>query len=230
MTVAVSLFNYAPVIGACLDSVAAQTHAQLELVVVDDCSTDGSAQAAKRWLDANAGRFARARLVQPKLNIGLSRARNVAFEAAAAPFVFVLDADNLMTPRAIERLRPALLSSDAGCAYSQLVFFEAGEGIGAADVWSPEHFKTDNYIDAMSLVRKSAWRAVGGYSQLEYGWEDYDFWCKFVEAGIDGVFVPELLCRYRVHHDSMLRTDTAQQRQRLVRMMMTRHPWLDLRA
>ena len=151
-------------------------------------------------------------------------AENVRGEA-----VFVVDADNVLMPRAVARLEAALAASGAAGAYSQLVFFGAGEGIGAADVWDPQRFRRDNYVDAMALVRRSAWRAVGGYARLEYGWEDYDLWCKFVEAGLAGVFVPELLCRYRVHAASMLRTDTAVQRRALVEAMMARHPWLDLK-
>lgn len=230
VTVAVSLFRYGEVVGEALDSVAAQTHPRLELLIVDDQSQDGSAGVAAGWLEANADRFERARLLQPPANIGLSGVRNLAFEHAGSDAVFVLDADNVLMPRAIGTLHQALWASQAAAAYSQLVFFGAGEGIGAADVWDPARFRRDNYVDAMALVRLSAWRAVGGYSQLEYGWEDYDFWCKFVEAGLEGVFVPELLCRYRVHTASMLRTDTAAQRTRLVETMMTRHPWLHLRA
>lgn len=230
VTVAVSLYRYAAVICEALDSVAAQTHKRLELIVVDDRSPDDSAVAAETWLRANASRFERTRLLQPRINLGLSRARNLAFEQATADMVFVLDADNTLLPQAVSRLSQALSACDAGVAYSQLIYFEAARGLGAADVWSREFFRDDNYIDAMALVRKSAWGAVGGYAELEYGWEDYDFWCRFVEAGINGVFVPELLCRYRVHDASMLRNDTVAGRRRLVETMMARHPWLNLRA
>ena len=230
VTVAVSLFRYRDVIVEALESVGAQTHPRLELVIVDDQSQDGSAEAASAWLETNSDRFERALLLQPAANLGLSDVRNLAFEHARSEHVFVLDADNVLLPRAISRLDEVMGASGAAAAYSQIVYFGAGEGLGAADVWDPERFRRDNYVDAMALVRRSAWRAVGGYSRLEYGWEDYDFWCKFVEAGLEGVFVPELLCRYRVHAASMLRTDTAAQRGRLTDTMMARHPWLDLRA
>ena len=230
VTVAVSLFRYGAVVGAALDAVAAQTHPRLELVVVEDQGGDGSAEIAAAWLERHADRFERVRLLQPHANLGLSAARNLAFERASGDGVFVLDADNTLLPRAISRLQAALAASGAAVAYSQLVYFGAGEGLGAADVWDPERFRHDNYVDAMALVRRSAWREVGGYARLEYGWEDYDFWCKFVEAGLEGVYVPELLCRYRVHAASMLRTDTAAERRRLIETMMSRHPWLDLRA
>jgi hypothetical protein len=61
-----------------------------------------------------------------------------------------------------------------------------------------------------------------------YGWEDYDLWCKFVEAGIEGVFVPEILCRYRVHGSSMVRTETINRIDAVRQRMAMRHPWLSL--
>ena len=63
----------------------------------------------------------------------------------------------------------------------------------------------------MALVARAAWQQVGGYRRMETaGWEDYDFWLKFAEAGFDVVRVPEILCRYRQHGGSMLRSVTNQ--------------------
>jgi glycosyltransferase involved in cell wall biosynthesis len=230
ITVAVSLYNYADEIEACLDSVLAQIHPRLELLIVDDASTDRSAAIAKAWLERHATRFERAILVRHPSNLGLSTARNRAFEAARADNIFVLDADNIIHPKALSRLLEALEDSGAAAAYSQLVYFGEGAGLGVGNVWRSESFKCDNYVDAMALVSKAAWASVGGYSPMDYGWEDYDFWCKLIEAGLVGVYVPELLCRYRIHMTSMRHTDTTIERARLVHAMIAAHPWLDLKA
>jgi SAM-dependent methyltransferase len=71
----------------------------------------------------------------------------------------------------------------------------------------PQRLVGSNYIDAMALVRTSAWAAAGGY-RPGVGWEDYDLWCRLAEAGRCGVQVPEDLALYRVHADSMLHTVT----------------------
>jgi GT2 family glycosyltransferase len=77
------------------------------------------------------------------------------------------------------------------------------------DLWNVEKLRLANYIDAMALVRRAAWARVGGYRRMPVtGWEDYDFWLKFAEAGLELVRVPEILCRYRHHGTSMLRTVT----------------------
>jgi GT2 family glycosyltransferase len=81
----------------------------------------------------------------------------------------------------------------------------------------------------MALVSKPAWQQVGGYTQLAAsGWEDYDFWCKFVEHGLSCAFVPEILCRYRSHAASMSNVETNPNAGSLILEMSLRHPWLEL--
>jgi GT2 family glycosyltransferase len=72
--------------------------------------------------------------------------------------------------------------------------------------WEPERLRHCNYVDAMAMLRRSSVLELGGYSEdiRLYGWEDYDLWCRIAERGGYGVFVPEILCRYRQNEHSML--------------------------
>ena len=230
VSVVVTLFKYGGYLADCLGSVAAQTHPRLELIVVDDASGDDSAALAQAWLETHRDRFERTELIRHGRNQGLSQARNTAFVAARAEAVFVLDADNTLYPRAVARLLEVMEDTGAGVAYSQLEWFGAERRLGVADVWAPDLFKPANYVDAMALVSKAAWARVGGYRHLDFGWEDFDLWCGFVEHGIEGVFVPEILCRYRVHPGSMLRTETDPRTLRMAQRLMALHSWLDLQA
>ena len=56
------------------------------------------------------------------------------------------------------------------------------------------------------MIRREAMSALEGYSYDErlYGWEDYDLWVRMAESGRYGVFVPEIVARYRVGHSSMI--------------------------
>ncbi len=229
VTVAVSLHNYARYIGQCLESVASQRHPALDLIVVDDASDqDDSPAVARAWLAANAERFCRVLLLRHPRNQGLAQARNTAFLHARGEFVFVLDADNILYPRAIGRLHAVLSAEPFDAAYTQLEFFGARRCVGTADLWRREHFARRNYVDAMALVSKRAWHEVGGYTHIEGGWEDYDFWCKFIGHGLVAAYVPEILCRYRVHRRSMLRTETHSRKQDLRVALTLRHPWLEM--
>ncbi len=229
--VVIPLHNYAHLVNEALESVAAQTMPEIELVVVDDASTDGSLAVATEWTRRRAQRFRRVVLLRHVANAGLSAARNTGVSESSAPAFFPLDADNVLYPRCLEQLHAALDQSDASFAYSLLEVFEGKRGIMGADVWSHERLARANYIDAMALIRTEVWRALGGYTHMPYGWEDYDFWCKVHEAGGYGIQVPNILGRYRVHYSSMLRTVTnrADSQAALHSDMRRRHPWLKLR-
>src|SRR5579862_1975391 len=209
VTVAVSAHDYAHHIVAALDSVYRQTHAALDLIVVNDHSTDDTASVVRHWMESHSGRFREVVLVSHDRRYGLAQARNTAFARAQNDWVFVLDADNELYPAAIERLRDGGMRAGAYAGYSLLETFGDEHSLGLSEVWNPAKLATGNYIDAMALIRRSAWRTVGGYSELTVpGLEDFDLWCKFVEHHLDAVFTPKILCRYRVHAGSMLRRTT----------------------
>lgn len=231
VTVVIPLYNYAHTVVETLESVRAQTEEFLDIVVVEDCSTDNSLEVAADWIDANKDRFRQVRLVQHISNEGLPGGRNTGFSIAETDFVFVLDADNIIYPRCVSRCIDVLENCDAGAAYTQLVQFGDIKEPGFADVWNRKQFLKYNYIDAMAMIRKFIWEQVGGYTRMAVtGWEDYEFWCKFVEHGIRALYIPELLCRYRVHGSSMLRsvTNRLSQRENLIFEMLVRHPWLEV--
>ncbi len=231
VTVAASLYNCAEFLPETLDSIRAQRHTPLDLIVVDDASTEeSSVEVAQGWFEAHADRFGRASLLRHLRNQGVAQAHNTAFEYARSELVFVIDQDNLIYPRAIGRLVEAIKDTGFGAAYTQLEVFGAEQRLGIADVLDKELLKTGNYIDGMALVSKRAWQAVGGYTHDAWGWEDFDFWCKFVEQGISAAYVPEILCRYRKHPKSMTMTLTTTEaaRKALVVQFTLRHPWLQL--
>lgn len=208
-TVAVTLFNYAEVVLQALDSVRAQTLSDLDLVVVDDCSGDGGPETVRRWMAARQDRFGRCTLLRHERNQGLAAARNQAFMASHTPFVFVLDADNELYPRCLAACLDAATASHADAVYTLLEVFGGDTGVMGTDLWDPQTLQSGNYLDAMALVARSAWQSVGGYRRMPAnGWEDFDLWLKFAEAGFKVVRVPEILCRYRKHAASMLRSET----------------------
>jgi glycosyltransferase involved in cell wall biosynthesis len=211
VTVIVTLYDYADFVTEALDSVETQDLEHLDLVVVDDASTDGGEQRVLEWLQSSHERFGRAMLLRHAHNQGLAAARNQGFSAAATPYVFVLDADNQLYPRCLTACLETAERNRADMVYTILEVFGEHQGIMGTDVWDPIALQEVNYIDAMALISRAAWADVGGYRRMRTaGWEDYDFWLKFAEAGLDALRVPEILCRYRHHSRSMLRSVTNQ--------------------
>ena len=230
VTVIVPVFNYADYVLEALASVAAQSLQALDLVVVDDHSPDDSMAMVLGWVQANAHRFGRVTVLRHRGNAGLGFARNSGFAAAETPFVLPLDADNRLRPAACEALLGQLQESGAAFAYPAIQQFGDKKDVFGQAPYSVLRLQIGNYIDAMALVRKSAWAAAGGYDHVRHGWEDFDFWCRLAERGQYGCAVAEILADYRVHDKSMLHTSTEirDNRADLVRDMQARHPWLDL--
>jgi glycosyltransferase involved in cell wall biosynthesis len=226
VAVVVPLYNYEKTIAECLDSVAEQDLEHLSVIVVDDASTDRGGKRAATVLAGYQGRFATAKVVSHRRNQGLSMARNSGLLWSSEPYVFMLDADNRLKRPCLSRLVEALETAEAAFAYAQLRLFGEAEGLGLADVWDPSRLREGNYIDAMALIRRDCLIKAGGYATLanEYGWEDYDLWCRFAELGYNGIFLPEILGDYRVHKSSMLRAHTAKNEGVLRAELAMRHP------
>ena len=230
VTVVVPLYNYAGFIAEALDSVRAQTLELLDLVVVDDASTDESLAVARDWADRNHVRFNRLLVLRNNANAGLAHTRNAGFDAAETPFVLPLDADNRLLPDCCSRTLAVAVAQHAAFAYPAIRYFGGTDHVIGTVPFAPMRLAGGNYIDAMALVSKAAWAAVGGYAHIEHGWEDYDFWCRFAELGLLGVRVPEILAEYRVHDASMLhtKTDVTDNKRQVVSLLEDRHAWLSI--
>ncbi|MDF3626222.1 glycosyltransferase family 2 protein [Brytella acorum] len=225
VSVIVTNYNYADYVIECLDSIAGQTHATLSLVVIDDNSCkDDSPSKIYDWMSEHKDRFIFTLLLQNVINQGPSASRNTAIEHCPAETIFIMDADNTVMPTAIAKLHACLQRAGAQGVYSQIVEFGDRSQIGSADLWDIERMYQNNYVDIMAMMKKSAWAEVGGFSHIEEGWEDYDFWLKFIDHGVDMVFLPEILCRYRVHGVSRTATEAYKSHHDLEIIMRYRHP------
>jgi glycosyltransferase involved in cell wall biosynthesis len=231
VTVMVPLFNYAGFVVEALETVRAQTLAALDLVIVDDCSTDDGLAVAVAWAKENAGRFNRIVVLHNTQNAGLAFSRNAGFAAAETPYVLPLDADNRLRPGCAAACLALIRSSGAAFAYPQVQEFGQRTSIIGAAGYDPMRLQNGNYIDAMALVSRAAWSAAGGYDHIRHGWEDFDFWCRLAELGLFGAQVPGApLAEYRAHGNSMLGTTMAAQSniEHMVGALHERHPWLTI--
>lgn len=208
VSVLLTVYNYADYVRGALHSIAISTLEEVEVIVVDDASSDNSVEAIRGacgdfpWLSV--------KLVRRSQNAGLSAARNLAAEHASADLLFVLDADNAVFPRALGRLADALEASpESAFAYGLIETFDINGPAGVISWidWDPTRLRYGNYIDAMAMIRRSALEAVGGYSTeaaFSMGWEDFALWVAMAHRGMGAVRVPEFVGRYRVNPHSML--------------------------
>ncbi|HEY1836593.1 MAG TPA: glycosyltransferase family A protein [Rhizomicrobium sp.] len=126
-SILMSCFNAEQSIGAALASLQAQSHPDIEIVVVDDCSTDGTAAI----VEAVAASDPRVKLVPLAANRGAYYARNTALSLASGEFVLTHDADDWAHPRKVERLvRHLSANAELIAVRGNWIRFAAGAGVG----------------------------------------------------------------------------------------------------
>jgi glycosyltransferase involved in cell wall biosynthesis len=212
VSVIVAAYNAAPFIEATCRSAMRQTHAHLEIIVVDDGSSDDTAAIVSGLSAADP----RVRLIRQP-NAGVAAARNRALAAASGEFVAPLDADDVWDPTKIERQvgRFASAGADCGLVYSWWVWIdEADHVLDASPRWSIEGRALHRLLEvnftgsaSVPLYRRADLEAIGGFDTTlrdrdAQGCEDYDVALRVAERRSVAV-VPKALVGYRRRPDSM---------------------------
>ena len=193
VSIIIPCFNYGSFLAEAIESALAQTHVPLEVIVIDDGSTDDSFEVASRFVPAVE--------VVTQANMGLVAVLNRGLQQAAGEYFVILSADDVLRPTYIETLLAAVLRHPgAAYAYSEMEYFGARSGVFPAKPFSPALLLVGNYVNATALTRRADALAVGGFHpNPKNAWEDWDFWLRLLESERYGVAVSEPLLRYRRH-------------------------------
>lgn len=186
----------------CLQSLLDQSFRDWECILVDDGSHHETASSV--LAEMQDPRF---RLIRHETNRGLGAARNTGIREANASLIALLDADDRLNPRFLELTYRALSEQpDVDWVVVDWQCFGTTN-----DVWPfpmddsvncPAHFL---FVGSGTLMRRSAWAAIGGYSE-EFtlrGGEDWDFWLGVAERGLRPAYLPQPLYQYRTHPQAM---------------------------
>ena len=194
VSVIMPVFNAGRWLEQALDSVAAQTHRDCEVVVVDDGSTD---PVTARVLADAASR--RGVSVHRTPNRGPALARNLAIERSRGTYILPLDADDYLAPRFLERTVPVLdTQPDVGVVYTWVELVGAHDGVWRPGAFALPDLLSCNTIHVTALYRRELWADVGGYDpRFTESNEDWDLWLGAAARGWKGSCVPEVLCYYR---------------------------------
>lgn len=120
VSVIIPAYNTGAYIGKAIESVLQQTLSNLEVLVVDDCSTDNTVAVVQRFVDD------RLRLLQNSQNLGVGGARNRAFQAARGKWIALLDSDDWYAPARLEKLVAQAEANDADLLSDDLYLIEDG--------------------------------------------------------------------------------------------------------
>lgn len=173
ISIIIPVYNVAPYIKRCLDSVAAQTYAgNMECILIDDCGTDDSVRIARQWIEDYTGKIHFA-IFSHSINQGLSAARNTGIEVASGDYIYFLDSDDAITPDCIKIL------TDLAVKYPDADYVLGNTVKGSQELMS-HHFRTEapacvderSQIDYMlfSATIDTAWnRLIKRYFIIRHG-------------------------------------------------------------
>jgi glycosyltransferase involved in cell wall biosynthesis len=186
-----------------VSSVFSQRDVDVELVLVDDGSTDESLRIARELEQRHSPRM---RVLEQR-NQGPFPARNLALQHARGEWIAFLDADDYWDPGCLSKLREALCSSDADLAYCG--WQNVGDGAPGGQPHIPDRYEQENVVARFLkgcpwpihgvLVRRRVVDAVGGFSERYRTAMDYDIWLRMAVVTQKFVLVPEVLAFYRWH-------------------------------
>lgn len=132
ISVIVPVYNVAPYLAACLDSILAQTFRDFELILIDDGSTDGSRDIE----EAYAAKDARVRLMKRRWNRGAARAYTFGLEVAQGKYVAFVDNDDIVTPQYLAVLHQAAEEREADVVQAGFQEFRQQPGDGRGYRWT----------------------------------------------------------------------------------------------
>lgn len=217
LTVAICMYNAERYIEETLGCLMAQTVQDFHLLIVNDCSTDGSVECVERFFAKHPRQY---ELVTLPVNGGLCAGRRYVEEHATTKYLLFVDADDCPLPRYVERLYEKITSDPdliaVGCymEYINLVSKKTGGGIYVGETTKEAFYKKASrqkliFMASTSIYDREIALSVGGHNidgfpdgkpRYQDLCEDLDLWTRMSDLYKEGkaiVVLPEILYQYR---------------------------------
>lgn len=218
LSVIMSVFNGQRFLKQAIDSVLSQTYKDFEFIIVDDGSTDNSADIIRGYNDS------RIRLIQ-QTNHGLVASLNTAIGLSRGMYIARMDADDVSLPKRFER-ELTWLKADRKRGLVSTFFehldYKTGKPNGTIVVHAPKHtdlrralYTVNPFAHGASMFRKKAAVGVGLYKANYWPAEDYDLWRRIAKKWRVGL-IPEILFGYRVNNPGSISQSKNYEQTRLV--------------
>jgi glycosyltransferase involved in cell wall biosynthesis len=205
VSVLLPAYNRADYLAEAINSALDQTIRDLEVVVVDDGSTDDTSQVVRGIKDGRVHYLY-------QRNRGVSSALNTAWHAARGKYLAMLGSDDVWLPGLLGELVPVLDSDPAlGLVYARAEGMDAQgrplpQILGASEKFHGEWLKSILYGDFVcgltAVFRRTSLEQVGGFNETMTGNEDWDLWIRLAEH-YPFAFRDLILARYRMHPESL---------------------------
>lgn len=201
-SIVIPCYNQGKFLLEAVESAYAQTHSAIEVIVVND----GSTEDLQELETAIQARYPSSKFIHQE-NQGLSAARNTGAKAASGEFLLFLDADDKIAPTFVKKAVEVLMSqASVGfvTSYHQ-TFGTYVETLTYSQSGGLELYFLDNNNPVSCVLRHQIWKSLGGFDEtMRSGFEDWEFWIRVTGAGWICEVIPEVLFFYRKHAHSML--------------------------
>ena len=222
VSVVIPCYNQGNFLNATVESVISTTHKNIEIIIINDGSTDNSLEVAH----AIKHKYPEI-IVIDQQNGGVSKSRNTGIKIASGKFILPLDGDDLISQDYIALAVKTFNSDDnIKVVYSKAVKFnEKGQKKWKLKSFSLNKLATDNMIFVSALFKKTDALTVGGFSEdMTMGREDWEFWIKMLKNGGSVVQLPIIGFYYRLSPNSKRkRTGTKEKKIERIKYLNNKH-------
>ena len=219
ISIIIPVYNRESLLPRTLDSVYAQTYRPIELIVVDNGSTDGSRDAAEAWMKERQSNDFKTILADESQK-GAARAREKGFSLASSDMVMFFDSDDIMLPTLCERVMDCLrLRPNTDMLYWPLVY---GTGV-AGEPWKRKkrfsshnllrrHIINGQFSTLSYAVKASYLRRCGGWDTMLTGWDDWELGLRLLLNNPEIRRIDEPLAVVYPQEESITGTDFSSKR------------------
>lgn len=191
VSVVIPVYDSGRTLDRALVSVYYQTYKNIEIIVIDDGSTDKFTREKLKKLKNSEIKI----IFQE--NGGPSKARNTGIKSSSGEYILPLDSDDFMHSKYIEEcLKIITKNKNYSPIYCDTIIGGKIKGIEKRPEWCREKLIKGNFIVSCSMFSREAFDLSGGYDEKLKGWEDYDLWLRMMQKGYVGKRIPKFLFAY----------------------------------
>lgn len=210
VSIIIPCYNNEKYVEEAVNSALNQTYRDIEIVIVNDCSTDNSRDVILNIVSQNNN----IKFIDNPENKGVIFSRNLAIDNCEGDYILPLDADDTIEPTYVERAVYLLDNIPSiGIVYCKARLFGAKNEKWELPVFNKETIIFGNQIFCSAVFRKSDFYKAGKYKEyMKDGCEDWDLWLSFIELGLDAYCIDEVLFNYRQYKNSKNRSAFCQRK------------------
>jgi len=205
VSVICTCYNHEKFVVEALNSIISQTYSNIQIIVVDDCSTDNSQHVISSWLQ----NYPDIKFIKNALNLGCTKSFNNAINYAEGDYLIDFAADDILLDNCIEEQLKAFREStfkNLAIVYGNInlidenknlisIYYDNSQNPESGDIYKMVIGRTTKICSVASMVKKSVFDTMGGYDEnLIY--EDLDLWVR-ISRNYNFQYIPKILAQKR---------------------------------